>query len=103
MRSAIEFHAFAPLEMSMRVTNCMPRGAFDCLPVGTSNDVAPLKAPNASVFPQYAPLAFRQKFTLRNAFLEFRTFGRVQPVRRKRMCELIPCLSAVRSLTGWHC
>jgi hypothetical protein len=38
-RSAIEFHAFAPLESSMRVTNDIPLGSLLLLPVGTVNSV----------------------------------------------------------------
>ena len=37
LEDAIEFHAFAPLEASMRVTNGIPLGCSFLLPVGTIN------------------------------------------------------------------
>ena len=43
-RSAIEFHAFAPLEASKRVTNAIPLGCPLLLPVHAVNCVQTLKA-----------------------------------------------------------
>jgi hypothetical protein len=46
-RSAIEVHAFAPLEASRRVTNGIPLGCSLILPVRTVNCVQTLKAGRA--------------------------------------------------------
>jgi hypothetical protein len=43
IEDAIEFHVFAPLEASMRVTNNMPVELSTVLPVGTVNSVTTLK------------------------------------------------------------
>jgi hypothetical protein len=43
LEDAIEFHALAPLEASMRVTNDIPLGCSLLLPVGTVNFVQTLK------------------------------------------------------------
>jgi hypothetical protein len=45
LEDAIEFHAFAWLEASMRVTNGIPLGCPLLLPVGAVNYVETLKAP----------------------------------------------------------
>jgi hypothetical protein len=43
LEDAIEFHAVAPVETSMRVTNVIPLGCPSLLPVTTVNHVATLK------------------------------------------------------------
>jgi hypothetical protein len=48
LKDAIEFHAFALLEASMRVINGIPLGCSPLLPVGTVNTVQTLKASRSS-------------------------------------------------------
>jgi hypothetical protein len=43
LEDAIEFHAFAPLQASLRVTNAIPLGCPLFLPVHTANSVQTLK------------------------------------------------------------
>jgi hypothetical protein len=47
-RSAVEFHAFAPLDASKRVTNGIPLGCPLLLPVGSVNSVQTLKVTTVS-------------------------------------------------------